>query len=51
MATVQPFENLNIIYGITLSVIPESAGGGYPESRKKIDSIPGYRITARPCPV
>jgi hypothetical protein len=37
MAAVQPFENLNIFYGITLSVIPESAGGGYPESSKKID--------------
>jgi hypothetical protein len=37
MATVQPFENLNILYGITLSVIPESAVGGYPESRKRRD--------------
>jgi hypothetical protein len=37
MATVQPLENLNILYGTTLSVIPESAGGGYPESREEID--------------
>jgi hypothetical protein len=51
MATVQPFENHDILYGITLSVIPESAGGGYPESRKRMRWIPGYRITAMPCPV
>jgi hypothetical protein len=37
MATVKPFENHDILYSITLSVIPESARGGYPESRKKID--------------
>jgi len=51
MATVKRLQNLNILSGITYSVIPESAGGGYPESRKRVKWISGYRITARPCPV
>jgi hypothetical protein len=51
MAVVKPFENLNILCSTTYSVIPESAGGGYPESRKRIKWAPGYRITAMPCPV
>jgi hypothetical protein len=50
MATVKPFENLNILCGITLSVIPEGAKrlSGIQE---KIKWMPGYRITAMPCPV
>jgi len=43
-------EKFNPCGGIVDSVIPESAVGGYPESRKQQEAA-GYRITAAPRPV